>query len=181
MLGVMGLSLRAWAADQASACETCHVGIESMHADLPMGCVDCHGGNDKATSKEQAHVQPENKQLFGGRPFLTWSGLNFESPEFVRFLNPGDLRIADQTCGSCHADEVRNTRKSIMATNASRRRSTVMSRASMSARVREYTSAQVSSVTRTLKTVPTPKTHEGSELKAARKNSGRALSSNVQR
>ena len=118
MLGVVGLSHRAWAADQASACETCHVGIESMHADLPMACVDCHGGNDKATSKEQAHVQPNNKKLFGDRPFYTWSGLNFESPEFVRFLNPSDLRVADQSCGSCHADQVRNTKKSIMATNA---------------------------------------------------------------
>jgi hypothetical protein len=118
MLCVMGLSHRAAAADQPSACETCHVGIESMHADIPMACVDCHGGNDKASTKEQAHVQPHNQKLFGSRPFYTWSGLNFESPEFVRFLNPSDLRIADQTCGSCHADQVRNTRKSVMATNA---------------------------------------------------------------
>jgi hypothetical protein len=61
MLCVLGLSHRTWAADQASACETCHVGIESMHADIPMACVDCHGGNDKATSKDQAHVQPNKR------------------------------------------------------------------------------------------------------------------------
>jgi hypothetical protein len=109
-----------WAADQPSACETCHVGIESMHADLPMACVDCHGGNDKATSKEQAHVQPRNKELFdqGHRPSLTWATINHESPEFIRFLNPSDLRVADKSCGSCHGDLVTNVRKSIMATNA---------------------------------------------------------------
>ena len=41
-----------------------------MHADIPMACVDCHGGNDKASSKEQAHVQPHNKKLFGVQAFL---------------------------------------------------------------------------------------------------------------
>ncbi len=33
-----------------------------------------------------------------------------ETPEYVRFVNPGDLRVAPETCGSagCHAQEVRS-------------------------------------------------------------------------
>ena len=44
--------------------------------------------------------------------------LNDESPEFVQFVNPGDLRAARMTCGndSCHADEVEHVRKSMMST-----------------------------------------------------------------
>ena len=40
-------------------------------------------------------------------PELTYTLLLKESPEFVRFINPGDLRIAQETCGQCHAKEGR--------------------------------------------------------------------------
>src|SRR5579863_10404561 len=37
----------------------CHVGIEDMHGGaVPLGCVDCHGGDAKATTKDKAHVHP---------------------------------------------------------------------------------------------------------------------------
>ena len=41
-----------------------------------------------------------------------------ESPEYVRFVNPGDLRIAPETCGraGCHPSEVRNVSTSMMTT-----------------------------------------------------------------
>jgi len=44
--------------------------------------------------------------------------LNNESPEFIRFVNPGDLRVAHISCGTagCHAKEVQTNRKQIMAT-----------------------------------------------------------------
>ncbi len=41
-----------------------------------------------------------------------------ESPEYVRFVNPGDLRVAPETCGraGCHASEMRNVSTSMMTT-----------------------------------------------------------------
>ena len=40
--------------------------------------------------------------------------LNHESPEFIRFFNPGDLRVAATTCGGCHPKETLAVRKSMM-------------------------------------------------------------------
>ncbi|MBA2743653.1 MAG: hypothetical protein H0U43_04995, partial [Chthoniobacterales bacterium] len=40
--------------------------------------------------------------------------LNHESPEFIRFINPGDLRVAQQACGLCHGEIVRNVQHSMM-------------------------------------------------------------------
>ena len=39
------------------------------------------------------------------------------APEFVRFVNPGDLRVADQTCGTaaCHGAIVAKVRTSLMS------------------------------------------------------------------
>ncbi len=102
----------------------CHAGIEEMHPEgLPIACTDCHGGNGKATTKEAAHVHPlyaEDWPKTGQMPVRSYSMLNNESPEFVRFINPGDLRAARLSCGgkSCHADEVEHVRKSMMATGA---------------------------------------------------------------
>jgi hypothetical protein len=46
--------------------------------------------------------------------------MNHESPEFVRFVNPGDLRVAHLSCGTtgCHADQVLRVRKSMMTHGA---------------------------------------------------------------
>ncbi|MBI3695146.1 MAG: hypothetical protein HY238_09960 [Acidobacteria bacterium] len=92
----------------------CHVGIEPMHASpaVRLGCTDCHGGNAATTEKKAAHVEPRH-----GRPGArSYTQLNRESPEYVRFLNPGDLRIADQTCGTsgCHDAVVYKVRHSLM-------------------------------------------------------------------
>src|SRR5262249_50070786 len=35
-------------------------------------------------------------------------------PEFIRFVNPGDLRVAKQNCGACHDREVLQNRMSMM-------------------------------------------------------------------
>src|SRR4051812_14370829 len=45
---------------QSTGCETCHLNIEPMHASnaVRLACVDCHGGNAVATTKEAAHVKP---------------------------------------------------------------------------------------------------------------------------
>src|SRR5205807_8672664 len=90
---------------------------------LSIGCVDCHGGNAKAKTKALAHVQPlypGDWPKTGQLPVRSYSMLNNESPEFVRFVNPGDLRSARLACGSkgCHVEEVENVRKSMMSTAA---------------------------------------------------------------
>ena len=99
----------------------CHVGIEEMHPGSPLGCVDCHGGSAIATKKELAHVHPLDPRDWpasGQMPMRSYAMLNDESPAFVRFVNPGDLRAARMNCGneSCHADEVEHVRKSMMST-----------------------------------------------------------------
>ena len=37
-----------------------------MHASpaVKLGCTDCHGGNANTRVKEEAHVQPRNKEIF---------------------------------------------------------------------------------------------------------------------
>jgi hypothetical protein len=46
--------------------------------------------------------------------------LNRESPEFIRFMNPGDLRVANETCGNkgCHLSIVQKVRTSMMSHGA---------------------------------------------------------------
>jgi hypothetical protein len=99
-------------------CTNCHQGVVDMH-DLPtvkLGCIDCHGGNPDAHTKETAHVQPSVPQGWptSGNPVRSYSLLNHESPEFVRFVNPGDLRVAHISCGACHPREVLEVKKGMM-------------------------------------------------------------------
>ena len=93
----------------SASCVKCHQGIESMHANFEMECVDCHGGDGAQESKERAHILPRNKQVWrtSANPPNSYAWLNEESPEFVRFINPSDLRIAHLTCGPCHGEQVR--------------------------------------------------------------------------
>lgn len=89
----------------------------------------------------KAHVQPRNPQAWYGSPTIKYGDhhdaghaegghgtlhgsrnpeataalLNSESPEFIRFINPGDLRVADWACGKCHAQEVAFVNHSMMA------------------------------------------------------------------
>lgn len=117
---------------KSAGCLTCHTpDAPSMHADgVRAGCTDCHGGNagvmrDKALAKDsaqfreiqrQAHVQPRLALWndSAANPVNVWYQTVEEGAEFIRFVNPGDLRVADQSCGQCHADEVRNVGKSMM-------------------------------------------------------------------
>jgi hypothetical protein len=97
-----------------------------------LGCTDCHGGNSSLSvapgtaansaeykaAKEKAHVQPrdasfKDRSTLPERTYTKWLK---ESPEFVKFENPGDLRVAAETCGAagCHAKEVRASSTSMM-------------------------------------------------------------------
>ncbi|HWZ55156.1 MAG TPA: hypothetical protein VNZ63_03740, partial [Verrucomicrobiae bacterium] len=126
-------------ADRKSAgCILCHTQTDqaTMHSTgtVRLGCTDCHGGNAEArvaagiasTSpeyeqvKQQAHPQPRDRKLADRsanleRIYTEWLR---ESPEYVRFVNPGDLRVAPETCGrtGCHPSEVRNVSTSMMTT-----------------------------------------------------------------
>lgn len=131
---------------KAKGCLSCHEGSESMHQassdhELGIGCVDCHGGDatleitagdTKGSAsynqvKDKAHVQPRFPEAWGKskpqkdsdssrNPERTNSLLNRESPEFIRFINPGDLRVASIGCGAseCHPQEVYASKKSMM-------------------------------------------------------------------
>ena len=119
-------------------CESCHQGIEKMHADpkIKLGCTDCHGGNaqniatknlDTKSKKYQeiqdkSHIQPSYPKNWptSANPERSYTDLLRENPAFVRFINPGDLRVAEKSCGGqfCHPSQVHNAKRSIMATGA---------------------------------------------------------------
>src|SRR6185436_20129314 len=44
--------------------------------------------------------------------------LNRESPEFIRFINPADYRVAREACGACHLPIIQAAERSMMATGA---------------------------------------------------------------
>lgn len=126
-------------AEGSEGCVSCHKGIESSHARpnyAKATCVGCHGGNGQATAKAAAHVSPrfpsrwgrKGETFYSGNPEQTYTLLNEEKPEFIRFMNPGDLRIAHLSCGQsgCHGEKnaeydtnlVRHVRKSMMTHGA---------------------------------------------------------------
>ncbi|MCA1631130.1 MAG: hypothetical protein LC774_12475 [Acidobacteria bacterium] len=114
-------------------CVSCHLRIEPMHETAGgklekndrdgqnLSCSYCHGGNPAATRKEDAHVRPrfprewerDGKQT-SANPERTLTLWNRESWEYVRFVNPADLRVAQKTCGECHAQEVFANETSMM-------------------------------------------------------------------
>src|SRR5439155_315060 len=53
-------------------------------------------------------------------PVRSYTLLNRDTQEYVRFVNPGDLRAADQTCGEsgCHREIVYNVKNSLMTHGA---------------------------------------------------------------
>lgn len=112
------------------ACVTCHEGIERIHATIEAdSCVVCHGGDASALEKERAHVPPPaNYAAIRGdglppapvgyiKDFAP-NQLDQLPPEYVRFINPGDLRAAEATCGQCHAGKADSVKRSVMSTNA---------------------------------------------------------------
>ncbi len=108
------------AADTKSrGCLQCHAGIEPMHAspNVVLGCADCHGGNATPDLTErEAHVAPRNPIFWQSSALPNDSSvlLNHESPEFIQFVNPGDLRVAQKACGLCHGEIVQEVSHSIM-------------------------------------------------------------------
>jgi hypothetical protein len=100
----------------------CHVGIEPMHVSpaVRLGCTDCHGGRADTTDIKDAHVQQPPAWGSSANPIRSYSLLNRASLDWVRFVNPGDLRAAQQTCGEagCHLPIVYKVRRSMMTHGA---------------------------------------------------------------
>ncbi len=125
---------------KSEGCISCHTASDAknMHVSesVKLGCTDCHGGDSKVMlplgenlqqgSKpytalmEKAHVLPRFPDAWPSsrNPERTYTLLNKESPEFVRFINPSDLRIADEACGACHQSIVEASKRSMHSTGA---------------------------------------------------------------
>jgi hypothetical protein len=109
------------AAAKSAGCLGCHQNVHDPHEKetLSLGCVDCHGGDATAKDIQSAHVQPRFPEAWrsSANPVRPYALLNHETPEFIRFVNPGDLRVASLGCGSagCHVQEVNRVPKSLMA------------------------------------------------------------------
>mgnify|MGYP000548401282 CR=1 FL=1 len=125
---------------KSDGCYSCHVKTDAptMHTSpaVRLGCVDCHGGNPKikgdsslphsdpayVAARDLAHVLPKYPQGWhfpsSANPKRTYTLLNKEAPEFVRFVNPSDYRVARESCGACHMPIIEAGERSIMATGA---------------------------------------------------------------
>ncbi|HEV3165657.1 MAG TPA: hypothetical protein VGZ22_16640, partial [Isosphaeraceae bacterium] len=112
------------AAQKSVGCLQCHQAEGDPHfkETVRLGCVDCHGGNPTSADKRLAHPSPRFPEAWrsAANPVRSYTLLNHESPEFIRFVNPGDLRVAHLSCGTtgCHPNEVLQNRKSMMTHGA---------------------------------------------------------------
>ncbi|WP_285711673.1 LVIVD repeat-containing protein [Erythrobacter oryzae] len=125
---------------KSEGCLTCHVKTDAptMHVSpaVRLGCTDCHGGNvairgnselphdhpDYVAARDAAHVLPKYPKSWhfpsSANPKRSYALLNQESPEFVKFINPSDYRVARDACGACHIQAIESAERSIMATGA---------------------------------------------------------------
>ncbi len=131
-------------ADKKSfGCVSCHTGTDrhTMHANpgVILGCTDCHGGDANVlkpkgaeyTGQDEAgyraamaksHVLPKFDKAWNypesANPERSYTLLNKEANQFVRFMNPGDLRVAREACGACHLETVQAVERSLMSSSA---------------------------------------------------------------
>jgi hypothetical protein len=118
-------------------------GIENPHpfagADM-LACTTCHGGNPTGTDKLTSHVPPppaigdQSQQLNDDYAWfnrLTLAGMDkiddyvvnghtYTAIDYLRFINPGDLRVtrSGQGCGQCHASHSDAVSNGLLATEA---------------------------------------------------------------
>ena len=125
------------ASDQCLSCHT-RTDAPSMHSSngVKLGCTECHGGNSHVQAPagaapgsdaynqalREAHVAPKFPQEWhfpaSANPQRTYTLLNKESPEFIRFMNPSDFRVVRESCGECHQEIIEKSVRSLHATNA---------------------------------------------------------------
>ena len=136
------LAPRVQAPEEARAksdgCVSCHTSTDqpTMHVNpaVILGCTDCHGGDATVSvlrgasegdpayekAKTDAHVPSRYPEDWGGpaNPERSFTLLNRDSPEYVRFVNPSDLRVVREACGSCHLELIQAVERSLMASVA---------------------------------------------------------------
>ncbi len=111
---------RAVVDEKSVGCIACHQQTHDPHgkSTVKLGCVDCHGGDPTTADIRVAHIRPRFPDAWpsSANPVRSYTLLNHESPDFIRFVNPGDLRVAHLSCGTagCHPSEVLQVRKSMM-------------------------------------------------------------------
>jgi len=125
---------------KSNGCVSCHTATDSptMHptGTVRLGCTDCHGGNAQVllpprtlpnTTEyirltRQAHPQPRiaENAWNSANPVRAYTKWLKEDADYIKFVNPGDLRVAEETCGrsGCHAAEVRRVQTSMMTHGA---------------------------------------------------------------
>lgn len=125
---------------KSAGCVSCHTASDAktMHDNpaVVLGCTDCHGGNadiqrpqglhpgdsDYFAAQEAAHLLPTLPETWGypssANPPHRYTVLNREAPEYVRFVNPSDYRVAREACGACHLPLIQSAERSLMATTA---------------------------------------------------------------
>ncbi|MGA7137726.1 MAG: hypothetical protein WBZ14_08660 [Terriglobales bacterium] len=125
---------------RSAGCVTCHNPMDSttMHTTgtVRLGCTDCHGGNAQISLPagvahgsqqylevtKQAHPRPRfvESARSSANPVRSYAKWLKEDADYIKFINPGDLRVADQTCGrsGCHTAEVQRVRTSMMTHGA---------------------------------------------------------------
>jgi hypothetical protein len=133
---------QSWAEAEAKSagCVSCHTASDqkTMHAapSVVLGCTDCHGGDVAVVAPAalarsdasyvklmaDAHVLPRYPEAWhwpsSANPKRSYTLLNREAPEFVRFVNPSDYRVARDACGACHLETIEAAERSLMATGA---------------------------------------------------------------
>ncbi|MCZ6709283.1 MAG: hypothetical protein O7B25_02855 [Gammaproteobacteria bacterium] len=126
---------------KSAGCQSCHTETDNktMHESsaIRLGCTDCHGGNaeifasggsrsphdaDHGDEMERAHVLPTYPDDWhyphSANPERSYTLLNREAPEFIRFMNPSDYRVAEEACGACHQEIIEASIRSLHATGA---------------------------------------------------------------
>jgi len=124
---------------KSTGCVSCHTESDAitMHVSqaVVLGCTDCHGGDESMhapqgvtageeydAARDSAHVQPLYPESWhypsSANPERSYTLLNHESPEYIRFVNPSDYRVAAAACGACHQPVIDANVRSLMATGA---------------------------------------------------------------
>ncbi len=125
---------------KSAGCVSCHTQSDrkTMHDStaVVLGCVDCHGGDVKAVgdpelphdapayvaARDRAHVLPRYPATWNwpssANPKRSYTLLNKESSEYIRFVNPSDYRVARESCGACHLEVIEAAERSLMTTGA---------------------------------------------------------------
>ncbi|HTZ99797.1 MAG TPA: hypothetical protein VMB02_05660, partial [Candidatus Aquilonibacter sp.] len=123
-----------------AGCVSCHTTTDepTMHptGTVRLACVDCHGGDSSIHlaagalpgsagydgAKNRAHPKSAIAEWAdsSANPVRAYTAWLRENYDYIRFINPGDLRVAPQTCGQagCHVTEVRRVQTSMMTTGS---------------------------------------------------------------